>query len=485
MSAQNAAKVTVYGAVDSRALVTNHQSQLTKTFFVLLFAVVGIIITSAISADSARRYAAFDIDSGVKTGNVVSITDSSASGGTAIRFNAPLAPVCPTGQTGTPPNCVSPPATCPAGQIGTPPNCASTPTAMSPKCTSSVGYVWANLKDCGWPDASNTGPAAGTALTATAAGDRNVAANTVVQNQVFTGRILIHGSNVTLKNVRLTYSGTGNAGYGAIMIDAGVTNTTIQNVEIIGGGKVHKCINDNGGATTITALNCSGVEDGYYAGASPDAGRVASTNNNDSISESYFHDFIPKSYNNLTVDPCSRANGHMDAIQFYGGNNLKITHNTFKMTKGAYTVASQPVGFNQTCASDRRPFQDLPPNPNSTLFITDDYASLTNMTVSSNLFSGGADWAIYAYDRDGAAPDASGKYFLGGNSLTNAQFLNNKFSSAYKACGGGYGVWFRAYPAQSPLDGGPTDGWGSGTRRKGNTILETGYNLDSGNKAGC
>ncbi len=44
-------------------------------------------------------------------------------------------PVCPSGQTGTPPACASPPATCPAGQTGTPPGCsapAQQPPAVVP-----------------------------------------------------------------------------------------------------------------------------------------------------------------------------------------------------------------------------------------------------------------------------------------------------------------------------------------------------------------
>lgn len=39
---------------------------------------------------------------------------------------------CPTGQTGTPPNCVTPAATCPSGQTGTPPNCTTQPPASCP-----------------------------------------------------------------------------------------------------------------------------------------------------------------------------------------------------------------------------------------------------------------------------------------------------------------------------------------------------------------
>ena len=48
----------------------------------------------------------------------------------------PPAATCPAGQTGTPPNCVTPPppppATCPTGQTGTPPNCVTPPAATCP-----------------------------------------------------------------------------------------------------------------------------------------------------------------------------------------------------------------------------------------------------------------------------------------------------------------------------------------------------------------
>ncbi|MDB5175925.1 MAG: hypothetical protein JWM81_783 [Candidatus Saccharibacteria bacterium] len=89
MSAHDDAQIAVYGAVDSRALLTNHRSQLTKTFCVLFFAVAGIIITSAISADSVRPYAAFEPESGRKTGPVIDIIDPAASGDAAVRFTAP------------------------------------------------------------------------------------------------------------------------------------------------------------------------------------------------------------------------------------------------------------------------------------------------------------------------------------------------------------------------------------------------------------
>jgi hypothetical protein len=48
--------------------------------------------------------------------------------GTPPNCTTPPSPTCPAGQTGTPPNCTTPPSTCPAGETGTPPNCKAPPS---------------------------------------------------------------------------------------------------------------------------------------------------------------------------------------------------------------------------------------------------------------------------------------------------------------------------------------------------------------------
>ncbi|MGI8803872.1 MAG: hypothetical protein ACR2KV_17200 [Solirubrobacteraceae bacterium] len=47
---------------------------------------------------------------------------------------AQTAATCAAGQTGTPPNCVTPPQTCPSGQTGTPPNCVNTKVPSTHVC---------------------------------------------------------------------------------------------------------------------------------------------------------------------------------------------------------------------------------------------------------------------------------------------------------------------------------------------------------------
>jgi penicillin-binding protein 1A len=59
---------------------------------------------------------------------------------------------CPNGQTGTPPNCVTPTATCPSGQTGTPPDCKA---AQSDSCP--VGTVGVP-PDCTAATKPSTGP---------------------------------------------------------------------------------------------------------------------------------------------------------------------------------------------------------------------------------------------------------------------------------------------------------------------------------------
>jgi hypothetical protein len=66
----------------------------------------------------------------------------------------------------------------------------------------------------------------------------------------------------------------------------------------------------------------------------------------------------------------------------------------------------------------------------------------------------------------------------GGFTVTDIRFVDNSFSTLAAGCVGQFGVWFvRPWP---PYDGGPTDGW----RRRGNRVLETGQNVDSGNPSG-
>ncbi len=91
---------------------------------------------------AAAQFAFYDVDGdGLfkgKAGELAWATPAAiTAGATVTQFSVrlfgdaatlPTPNACPAGQTGTPPNCVTPPPTCPAGQTGTPPNCVITET---------------------------------------------------------------------------------------------------------------------------------------------------------------------------------------------------------------------------------------------------------------------------------------------------------------------------------------------------------------------
>ena len=75
-----------------------------------------------------------------------------------------------------------------------------------------------------------------------------------------------------------------------------------------------------------------------------------------------------------------------------------------------------------------------------------------------------------------AVVDPSEASPVGGNTVTNINFTNNKFSRRAANCVGNFGVWFYR-SSWTPYFGGPTDGW----HRSGNVVIETGESVDAGN----
>jgi hypothetical protein len=142
------------------------------------------------------------------------------------------------------------------------------------------------------------------------------------------------------------------------------------------------------------------------------------------IKDNYLHDFTENA-----------ANGHVDGFQTTGASHGIIRHNTFDVTQG------------QTSA----------------IAIWNERRDSSDILVDNNLLAGGG-FTIYAEDYSPSEENPSGGY-----SVTNIRIQNNKFSKVHYPCVGYWGVW---YPR-----GAPTDGW----NRSGNTVLETGQNIDNQN----
>ena len=101
--------------------------------YLIGFGIIGglvILFTHAATSSSS-----IEPETDSLSGNVVSSKDPGASGGSLVTFGKTGGAPCPGGQTGTPPNCVTPPATCPVGQVGTPPNCVVAAAATLPPGT--------------------------------------------------------------------------------------------------------------------------------------------------------------------------------------------------------------------------------------------------------------------------------------------------------------------------------------------------------------
>jgi hypothetical protein len=353
------------------------------------------------------------------TGSGNGITTSPAPGTTAVS-TTPVATPTPVAPA-PPKSSVSSPA--PGG------GAAGAPVPAA--CAGGGSYLWAHLESCGWPGAGNTGPVMSNCpggLKASGA-IRASTPNQVISCLNISGCLEIAAPNVTVQDVQIACSSgkTGEAANGTSVINvADGASGTIKRVSIDGLDGVHACIWHQGTALTVDAVNCSHVNDGIFSWA--DTGYSSTTGDHFTISNSYFHDFTVKT-----------ANGHIDGYQTEGAGNGLINHNTYYMTS------------------------DDGNSTDSAIAIWDSIKSSHDITVSNNLIAGGG-FSMYAEDYNPSEGSPGG-----GFSVTNIVFTNNRFSTALFGCVGYYGIWYTR--------GAPSDGW----HRSGNTVLETGANVDAKN----
>jgi len=348
--------------------------------------------------------------------------------------------------------------------------------AATPDCKNNV---WQNLEACGWPGPSNTGPdlsqcPGGTLTTNSGATTRTInisTPGTVISCQNITGGLQITAQNVTIKNSIISYDGGGAGGSGVININDGAS-ATVDHVELNGLDHTHACIWDEGikGSTLAYSMvakniNCHDINDGIFNWWSP-SDKNAYGGSDFIIQDSYFHDFTENA-----------ANGHIDGYQTEGAQNGAITHNTFEMLESPNSVRVSGGGVDSGIAIWDSFNQSSP-----TGLIGGHYS------ISNNLIGGDGGFMSYAEDYSGPNGQATENVTnsaVGGNSLVDVKFLNNVYSNHYNPCVGQYGTWFYR-GAWSPYWGGPTDGWNKGgSLRSGNTVLETGENIDTGGPSGC
>lgn len=399
-----------------------------------------------------RPGAGFPSQTGGTSGYYVDVLFQPGRAGTPITQSPTATP--PTTRTPTPTLTTTPTTTHPAptptttkptatpttttpGTTTAPPPITSTAGQPSAECAKGGSYLWTHLEACGYAGPANTGPAtsqcAGGQLTTNSGSTSRIirvtAANTTISCENITGCLSVEAPNVTISNVQIacTSGKTGEAanGTGVIKIQDGAS-ANISHVAIDGMSGVHACIWHQGTSMTATAVNCHGVDDGIFSWA--DTGYSPTTGDNFTIKDSYIHDLTSKT-----------ANGHIDGYQTEGAANGVISHNTFYMTS------------------------DNGNSTNSAIAIWNALRNSHDISVSNNLIAGGG-FAVYAEDYSPSEANPSG-----GFTVTNITFTGNKFSTVLFGCIGYYGVWFSR--------GNPSDHW----NRSGNTVLETGANVDAGN----
>jgi hypothetical protein len=237
------------------------------------------------------------------------------------------------------------------------------PPTARPPAPVATGCI-ASPHRCGFPDATNTGVRAGTALTPWAGGTIT-AANTVISARDITGQVTIAAPGVVIKNSRIHVS---DDSYD-VLVRSG--NVLIQDSELYGNPDGAGIAFDNWTGIRLNIHNFP--DDGVKLGS------------NVRLQDSYIHDFA------------TSPGAHADGGQMQGGEvNLTVRHNT---------IMARSVGSGAT---------------NAALFIAPDLGPSTNgpVTIDNNLLGGG-NFAVYIVDGN------NGQYFVRNISLTNNRFVRN------------------------------------------------------------
>ena len=174
---------------------------------------------------------------------------------------------------------------------------------------------------CGFPDATNTGVPAGTALSVINGNIRVTTPGTVIDRKDIRGCIIVEAPNVVIRRSRIT---SPNCFY-MILSEDPAGNLLVEDVEINCQNQNAHGIGDNG--ITARRVNIHHCENGFDVDV------------NFTVVDSYIH------------DACACADGHEDGIQIAVGRNVTIHHNTI-FVYGTSAVISKPDNTAQVRISN-------------------------------------------------------------------------------------------------------------------------------------
>ncbi len=240
---------------------------------ILAFGAVGTVLL--LTSHAATNTAAFEAETGTVSSPASSVTDSGASGSSAVKFQA-----------------------------------ASTGGNVCPAYPS-------------FPTASCTGVPAGTTLTVKTGNQTINTAGTVVDGWDVRGKLIINASNVTVKNSIVHGPAAGGCSNGAAIEMEG-SNITVQDTEVVMDNPT-ACLDGismDGNFGTLTRVHVHGGVDGVKAGTDPSAHDYV-------IQDSYIHDM--KWFAN---DPNQGGTEtHNDGVQSWSGmSNVTLRHNRIDLS---------------------------------------------------------------------------------------------------------------------------------------------------------
>jgi hypothetical protein len=247
---------------------------------------------------------------------------------------------------------------------------------------------------CGFPDVETTGVTPGTALTQMSGVVTLNQPGQVLQNASITGSILVTAQNVTIRNVRLINTDD----FYAVGVkpgndwDRGDANLLLDHVEInLNGHSDVKGIAFNGftlrnvfihnGADCVHFSNNVRVEDSMCT--------IGPDTDNDGWPDA------------ATTSAFCNGTDHFDGLQFSGGGNITINHNTIRnpCSQTSDILISNDPGYTKP---------------------------ITGVAVTNNLLAGGG-YSLYCADAD--------------DTIANEVVTGNVFSKTFFAKGGYYGQY--------------------------------------------
>lgn len=344
---------------------------------VLVFAAIGTVLL--VSSHAATLTANYEAEAGTRSGNASLVSDSGASGGSAVKFSTSVAGACAqTKRTIT------------ASDVSTQKN--------SGYAVGTQVYVPDGPDPWGgcFPGPSNTGIPAGTTLTAYSGSCTITTANTTIDGKTMNCDVTVRAANVTIKNSKITGSN--------VSIESG--SLLLQDSEVDFGNN----INGEG----LKGSNFTVLRANMYGGK-----RQVYCNNTCTLQDSYLHDQLS--------DPTGVTHESAVRVEQY----TTIRHNSLLCNAPDF-APDAGCSANQTGYPDFAPIHDNTLDKNYYLATSGGYCSYggasngkpysndasnaTNIKSTNNVFQRGT----RTNDRTTIAVTDKRRYTCGGYGVTTA-----------------------------------------------------------------